>query len=115
MKWIVNVGCLVLLVSLSACTDAYVVSGKYSGTVYGADTVPGTVLITEVNESFVRINTSWNSNAEFVDYAQMTKNGDLAYSFSYQDDVTFFSGYYYEGFLLITSGSNQFTFEGNQD
>jgi len=91
------------------------VSGKYTGQVYGSDTIPGTVLITEVNEAFVRINTSWNSNEEYVDYAQLTKNSEDAYSFFYDDGTGILTGYYYEGFLHVHSASNNFTFEGNQD
>jgi len=110
---------ILLISGLSSCSDAEIVSGTFHGKMYGTDTLSADVKITAVNDGYVRLDLTWASiSGGYVEYAQLTKNGELAYNLQLKNAVTDsveLTGYYFEGFLSFDSWNHQYKFTGNKE
>lgn len=108
-----------LVVMVSSCSDAEIVSGTFHGKMYGADTLVADVKITSVSDGFVRLDlTSSSFSGGYVEYAQLTKNGELAYQFQLKNastDSLELTGYYFEGFLSYDSWTHHYKFMGDKE
>jgi hypothetical protein len=103
---------------LVSCSDAEIVSGTFHGKIYKTDTLEATVIVTKINDGYIRIYvTSALMNESYTEYAQLHKNAPEAYNLSLADVMGGYAltGYYYENFLHVDSWSNHFMFEGNKD
>ena len=102
---------------LFSCSDAKIVSGNYHGTLYASDTVEATIKIFEVNEGYIRLETtSPQMNQSYIDYAKLQKNSADAYNLygANPSGGYHLTGYYYESFLHVQSISNGYMFEGTK-
>ncbi len=101
-----------------SCSDAEIVSGTFHGKMYAMDTLDADVKVTAINDGYVRLDlTSTSMSGGYVEYAQLTKNGELAYNLKLINSLTDsieLAGYYFEGFLSFDSWNHQYKFTGNK-
>lgn len=112
---------ILISAALMSCTDADIVDGVYTGSIYiNNDTLPATVSIAQMSSTQIKLETQYNTDITFVDFATLKKNNAEAYTFEMPDVLDTVGafvlyGYYYEGYINFTSYGNNFWFEGNRN
>lgn len=118
VHWILLLICPVLLAS---CSDAEVVAGTFHGKIYAVDTVDADIKVTKINDGIIRLDlTGPMINGGYVEYAQLRKNAEDAYTLEWSSDQTGaavleLSGYYYDGYLVVDSWTHQYKFSGGKE
>jgi hypothetical protein len=104
---------------LNSCSDAEIVAGTFHGKLYASDTVNADVQVTQVNDGIIRLDvTSPMLNGGYVEYAQLRKNAENAFGLEWTSATSGspeLGGYYYDGYLVFDSWTNQYKFSGGKE
>ncbi len=109
---------IITSIALSSCSDSEIVKGNYQGKFYGADTIDATAVVTNINDGYISIEVSSDLMVPaYLENAQLFKNNTEAYNLLLSNAVgdTLLTGYYFEGFLSITSHDHGYLFQGTKE